>query len=501
VLASAFSRARRPIARTLLSVATLLLLTGAARTASAQLEPLEEGIAVGEWTFYPSFALRLRGEYRRNPVDVGGDVYERTAVQSDGFQSAVPPIVRRDAAVKDQWLVAERARLGIGVEWEVISGKLVLQDARVWGVVPGAADDAADGGVASFGPYEAYLDVRTDVDDPTLRVRVGRQAVAWGDGRLIGDNDWSPRGSYFDAAKLELRLWEIELQGMAAMLAFPGALPADAASHERQLAVDDSGAPTNREGTGAQLYGLDARWRVVDLFGVELTGLARIARDPLPAELTRGDTYVIDGRLFGDYRGVSYAVEGAYQLGRVSGFGILRDINAFALAGRVSWLTALPGNFRFAARGGYASGDDSDGQGEELGRFDPIAPEVHGQHGQMDLSAWSNNIHGGGDVSVRPLDELLIEVGYSFQGLAEPGDRWSTGSLIPVGADPTNESRVLGHEVDARLGLEPWPYLRFGAAYGIFILGDGGKNVLASSGRRDAALLHWGMLQAELRAP
>lgn len=500
MLATRFS-AKRPILRTLLIVATLSLLVTATKPAAAQLEPLEEGLSLGEWTFYPTFALRLRGEYRRNPIDVGGDVYESTALQSHGFQTAVPVVVRRDPVVRDQWLVAERARLGLGVEWDVLSAKLVLQDARVWGAIVGAGDAVEEGGLASFGPSEAYLDVRSDVDDPMLRVRVGRQAISWGDGRLIGGNDYLPRGGYFDAAKLELRLWEIEVQALAAMLAFPGAVPSDASSHDRQLAVDASGQPANREGTGAQLYGLNAGWRIVDLFGVEVTGLARLARDPLPPELARGDTYVVDGRVFGDYRGVSYSAEGAYQLGRIAGFGILRDISAFAAAARVSWQTALPGDIRFAARGGYASGDDSSGQSDELKRFDPIAPEVHGQHGQMDLVAWSNSIHGGGEVSVRPVDDLLVGVGYSFQGLAEPGDRWSTSSLIPIGADPHNKSRVLGHELDGRLLLEPWPYLSFEANYGILLLGDGAKNVLASAGRGGTSRLHWGMLQAQLRAP
>ena len=116
------------------------------------------------------------------------------------------------------------------------------------------------------------------------------------------------------------------------------------------------------------------------LFGIELTALARVARDPLPPELVRGDTFVFDGRFYGDWRGVSYGVEGAYELGRVAGFGVNRDISAFAVAGAVAWQTALPGDFRFAARGAYASGDDSNGQDpEKITRFDPIAPDVREQ--------------------------------------------------------------------------------------------------------------------------
>jgi hypothetical protein len=458
---------------------------------------LEEGLSVGAWTFFPSLELRVRGEYRRHPVDVGGDVYETTALQRDGFGSAVPAILRRDPPVGDQWLLSERARLGLRVEWEVLTAKLTLQDARVLGVVPGGPEHAEDGSTGWFGPHEAYLDLRTDIDDPLLRVRLGRQAVRWGDGRLIGDADWTARGHALDAGRAMFAIGPVDLDLLAAMLEPPGSLPP---SH----APTDPAEPA-RIGTGAQLYGLDLMWRIVPLFGAEASAIARVVRDPMPRELLRGDTFTVGGRLFGDWRGVVYAAEGHYQLGRVAGYETapapIRDIAAFAVAAQVSWQTALPADLRFAARAAYASGDDSNGSGAELERFDPIMPTVHEHHGLMDLYAWSNLIEAGGLAGARPVEELTLEAGYTFVGLAEPSDRWTTAALLPVGAAPNNESHILGHEVDVVARVEPWTFASFSAGYGLMVLGDGGRAILASAGRGEPELLHYGMVQAAIHAP
>jgi hypothetical protein len=487
-----------------LASAVLLSTTGA----QAQLEPLEEGIPLGDFMFFPSLEVRLRGEYRRYPVDVGGDVHERTAVQSSGYGSSAPTVMRRDPLVFDQWLLSERSRLGLRVEHDVLAAVFTLQDARVLGALPGAPDAVDAGGFGVLAPHEAYLDVRTDVNDPALRIRIGRQQLSWGDGRLVGASDWSHRGAALDAGWMRLHFGDVSFELLAAMLAPPSAIAPSYVAYDRQTGTGDDGAPVNAEGTGAQLYGLNAGWRIVPLFNIELVGLSRIARDPLPAELTRGDTYVLDGRLHGEERGLSYAVEGAYQLGRVASYGENHDISAFAAAARVSLQTALPWDFRFALEGGYASGDDAeqlpDGTvdtGTSLERFDPIVPETHEHFGQMDLLGWSNAVDAGGEVSAKPDEEILMALGYSFLGMAEPADRWTTGNLMAVGAAPDNESPVIGHEIDARLEYSPLRAVTFIGGYGLCVLGKGGKAVLEAAGRGERDLLYYGFVQAELKAP
>ena len=92
-----------------------------------------EGIAVGEATLTPTVELRARGEYRRDPVDMGGAA----------VVPAAPPRVR------NAWLVFERTRVGLGVERGALRAQVTLQDARAWG-----AGGALPYG--SFAPFEAY---------------------------------------------------------------------------------------------------------------------------------------------------------------------------------------------------------------------------------------------------------------------------------------------------------------------------------------------------------
>jgi hypothetical protein len=119
----------------------------------------------------------------------------------------------------------------------------------------------------------------------------------------------------------------------------------------------------------------------------------------------------------------------------------------------------------------------------------------------MDLLAWSNLIDVGGDVSVRPHDSVRYSIAYSFAGLAQKTDRWSTAYLLPVGAAPANDSLVIGHEVDTSVTITPWDWASFAGGYGFMLLGDGGKAILAAAGRADGDLLHYGFVQAEVKAP
>jgi hypothetical protein len=383
-------------------------------------------------------------------------------------------------------------RVGLGLTYGKFRGQVTLQDARLLGWIPGGSQAAAPG-FGSFAPFEAWFDVRTDEVDPTLEVRVGRQVVTWGEGRLLGARDWWQGGASLDAARVRLHLGDglTELEVLAAMLAPPG--------HPTPPQGANDG--TSRDGTGTQLYGIRSAWHLFPLLHVEASGLARVAREPLRPELARGDTVTADLRFFGDYRGVSYSAEGSYQLGRVASYDVNRTVSAFAAAARVDWQTALPLDFRFGLSGAYASGDASNGTGGSLRRFDPILPDVHRHHGMMDLVAWSNVLEGAGSVAAKPLEILDVQLRYAALGLAEPNDRWTTAGMLPVGVAPGNTSRMLGHELDLRLAFEPRKGVLVDAGYGLLVTGEGARNVLASAGRGTPDLLHFGYLQAGFRAP
>jgi len=486
----------------LVPVAAALLISSVSSVARAQATPLPASIPVGGFTFRPSLELRLRGEYRQSPFDVGGVLFTRGAVLEDAYGTNLPP--RFDAPTYmtpiygSQWAATSRARLGLAVDRGPVTAAITLQDARPiagsnmqWGLLSNQVG-------TGLGLYEAYLDLH----DKNRRkwFRIGRQRVVWGDGRLIGASDFTQRPRALDAARLGLSWKKVDVELLAALI---GTAPISGLGG---LATGSAGGGTTPETipaqTGSQLYGARAAYHAFPLLHAELTALARIVRPPAALDLTPSDTFVIDARLSGDYRGVRYSAEGAYELGRISSFGENRDLRAFAGAARVTWETALPGHLTFGAAGAYASGDDGNTDALSVQtRFDPILPEERPMHGRMGLYAWSNLIEAGGDVSARPIDPLSIHVGYRFVGLAQPKGRWTSASLVPIGSSATNESRVLGHQIDATFGVRVWDPLAIEAGYGLFLTGEGAQNILEASSRGRPDMQHFGYLQAVLRAP
>lgn len=479
----------------LVSAALGLTVAASAAPAGAQATPIPEAITVGDWTFRPLVEVRVRGEYRRHPFDAGGLVYGPAAVLYEDYGSTLPPVRARQPEIADAYRVAERARLGLAIDRGPVTAQITLQDARLWGS-PGASLTApGQPELPSFAPYEAYLDVHTRSGRKVF-FRAGRQTITWGDGRLLGANDWSATGRALDAARFGFQVGDLDVETFAAMLAIPGRYP------------DATDKTTLREGSGAQLYGLDAVYHVLPLLNIEATGLVRMVRDPAPSTLTPSTIGVIDGRIFGDRRGFRYAVEGAYELGKVAWYGANRDVSAFAFAARASWETALPGHLTFGAEGAYASGDDgtvatldkTTGKPPTLKRFDPILPDEHTFLGPMGLFAWSNLMFVGGDVSVQPIDELRFKAGYHYAALAQPGGRWTDAALTPIGASPANKSRALGHEIDVSFKVTPWKPFEVDAGYGIFLRGPGADEILLDA-QRQAKLQHWAYIQTTVRLP
>ena len=483
--------------------------------AFAQAPALNESIVIGAWTFRPSLEARLRGEYRRDAFQLGGRaLYAADAVLGDGYKSNVPPSggIREFSNTTDAWAISERIRLGLAVDRGPVTAVLKLQDARLLGgsgMIHLAGPQAAPPG-PGIAPYEAYIDVHARSGRPMF-LRLGRQAVQWGEGRLIGSNDFTGTGRALDAARAGIEVGDFDFEGMAALLGFPYFGGLGGLGSAGGLASD--GATAN---TGAQLYGLRIAGHFHPLFQVEAIGLARIVRGTGTATVTPSDTYVAGLRIYGEHRGFRYSLEEAYELGQVASYGTLRQIQAPAFAGRVEWETALPWHFTVGAQGAYASGDDGTGDPDKpMIRFDPILPDETINHSRMSLYAWSNIIEAGADLSIRPMDELSIAAGYRFVGLANPKGRWISGSLQTIGAAPDNESSFLGQEVDATIRVTPWDPISFQLGYGLFLLGDGGKAILAASGRTVTTtsadgktttsappdMQHWGYLQVVVKAP
>jgi Alginate export len=424
--------------------------------------PAPETLAVGDWQLAPLMDVRVRGEYWH---DLDGD---------------------------DRGTLVERARLGIDALRGPVEARVVVQDARLLDLGGGSDPIGGPGATAQTGAYEAWAEAHTSGARPSY-VRVGRQAVTWGEGRLLGVADWAPVPRTLDAVRGRLVLGDAELELLAASL---------------------SDASTVAWQPYGELFGARGDWAVDPLLAVEAYVLARLAQsDPLEnlEGTVRGQTYTGALRLHGDGHGWTWGAEGALQLGRADACSVCgsalasrpaEDRFAWAAAGHVAY------TFRHAvllptARVGiaYASGDHG---GSTYRAFDPLLPDVHSWHGAMDLFAWSNEAEASAHASIAPWTDAIAAVEYRYARLAEPGGAWRSDYLVTIGSLPTNTKADLGHEVDASLTWSPWVPVDLSVGYSLLALGDGAKAILASRFGASASpppLAHYAFGQVSLRLP
>ena len=440
-----------------------------------------DGIAVGEFWFRPRLELRLRGEYYHHPVETSG---LDASILGDRLGTPI--------AMDHQWVAHERARIGLEVERGVLSASIVVQDARIAGFPsPLYVHSQADAPSTRF--HAAYLEAHTTELRPSF-VRLGRQEIAWGEGRLIGTSDWLLVPRSLDAVRGRWVIRQLDVEAFAALLTAPAMVPPE---YARQATAPST---TGLTGTGVQLYGVNTALHLEPLLHFEVAGLARIARAPLPPTLMSSDTYVVDGRVFGERAGWSYAAEFAYQLGRLAMADRQPSIAAWGATAHVDWQTTWMLRPKLSLSGSYATGDDGSKPGT-LRAFDPILPDARSGLGQMGLYAWSNILDAAFTVVASPMDELRFTLGYRYVRLADPRGAWFSASLAPVGQNLENDAAFLGHELDGAVSFAPLDSLTVRAGYGALITGEGARAVLTGSKNGGPRLLSAAFLQVAVLAP
>lgn len=486
----------------LLPLSATLLVASAGRAAAQSPPAAPTSIAVGDWQLNPLVEVRTRAEYRRDAPDLGGlDLYGRVGPR-----------------VRDAWAVAERARLGLGVERGAVRAQITLQDARALGTPTPTATFGGERSPARFEPYEAYLEMRSSGARPNS-LRLGRQAVIWGEGRLIGNADFSPTGRSLDAARAHLATGNLDFEALAVILEVPGPLG---------TSFGDRSGPSR---SGVQLYGITGKYTFAPLLRVEAFAIARVARSSgasldgsrFAVARTSGETYTGSLRVSGDSKGWTYGLEGAYQLGTASALlGSATDVRAWAAAAHVSKtlpeVTLTP---TFRVGGSYASGDDGTGAYKQ---FDPLLPDPQRFHGQMDLFAWSNALDLSARAQIVPWTDTTFALEYRYARLAQASGEWvgsylqAVGSAAPVrgyteaGYAPItgSPSADLGNELDATFAWRPWLPLELRAGWSGLLLGDGARGVMAAAarGKTDdanvvsaAKIAHYAFAQATLTMP
>lgn len=260
-------------------------------------------------------------------------------------------------------------------------------------------------------------------------LRMGRQALRFGKGRLVWDPDWGNFGQTFDAVQFSLAARGNRLDAFAGSVLVP-----------RDKVFD-------RSDTGNMFYGL---YGSLDPWGgalrlepyLFLKSNAR-ARGEL-GNIGALDLYTTGVRALGALAGAGdWEVEMAFQSGRLAG----RPVRGFGGVWIAGWQTGERAwQPRVAAGYTYASGDSDprDGRGET---FDTLYPAVHLRNGATNRIGWAN-IH---DVLVQadwklPWKLKLAAGGHDFR-LATLQDALYFCSGAPLVRNPRASSHHVGVEL------------------------------------------------------
>ncbi|NQT20243.1 MAG: alginate export family protein [Planctomycetes bacterium] len=290
-------------------------------------------------------------------------------------------------------------------------------------------------------PYENRLDLRQAyIEHKKLwggpfGLKLGRQAINYGDNRIWGPGDWGNAGRYtWDAAKLYYHTDFIHLDAIAAeqVLYDP-------------IKFDGSHYPYKVFG----LYGQLPRSKAasVDLFWV----LKRDAHHNVSGESGADDLnrHTIGAGVKGEF-GVTefgnfdYAATAAGQLGNEG----KDDVRAYALVTEIGYTFKRRFSPRIYAAYTHASGDSdpTDGRNET---FDGVNGAVDKYYGRMNLFSLKNLIDYQCGFSIKPAQRMKLSADYHVFQLAERKDAWYYCNCKPQRRDNTGASgRNLGQEID-----------------------------------------------------
>ena len=371
------------------------------------------------WIFSLLTASLVAGMVGTSYADVkvsGGELRLRGIMvdNSDGVAGAL----NRDGGFFEQ-----RTRLNVDATADDAKVFVQVQDSRTWGAETnttstGTEDEAID-------ISQAYFDLSNVANKP-ISLRIGRQAMAYGEHRLIGSLEWSNNARRFDAIKLTYKHSAADIDVFTSKISDSGA---------------DWGNDVNLNGIYAQLK------NVPQVSNLDLYLLHKVDGG------VEANFYTVGARVKGDVKdfNVDYNAELAIQTGDATSSAD-KDANAYAI--RVGYtIPNILGGLRLGVEYDAATGQDSS---TDSTAFDNLYPTNHYLYGFTDDVNWTNTNSWAVSASLTPIDKLKLAIEYWNYTLAED-----------VGGDDDNGTELnikANHELSKNINCE--------AAYVIRDAGD-----------------------------
>ena len=361
------------------------------------------------WMLFSLAFLQAPSEEAPKPpvVKVGGQLRLRPE-----YRNRLKPDV---AGQTSDTAFGQRARAGVSVTTERLRAFVEIQDARNWGTESSTVSNEHNADL-----HQAYVSL-PDVAVKGLSLTVGRQELAYGDERLLGNAEWLTAARSFDGGVARYAWSGGSVDALAALV------------NDRKTAARGVG-----DMVLSGVYGRFLRskpGRELDLYALNLS-------DGVPDE---SRILTVGGRArYWPATGFQASGESAFQFGHRGP----DDHTAHALAllgGYVVNVRYKPG-LRFEWDRASGDGDARDGRSRE---FNNLFPTNHAVYGYADLQGWRNMqaLRATLFVAPRPGQQLSVDV-LRFR-LAEARGAWKDDAGELLGQDPTGRSgRDVGDELD-----------------------------------------------------
>lgn len=307
-----------------------------------------------------------------------------------------------------------------------------VQDSRKWGsetanTAGDPTQDTADNVNGGIDLSQGYVEMGKLFGQP-LSVRIGRQAIAYGDHRLIGSLEWSNNARRFDAIKFMYKHDVADIDFLFAKVA-------------------ETGGNWN---TDTNLAGIYASLKVVPQNNVDVYLLDSV--------VTGGGTnfFTLGGRINGAVKDVNvdYTAEIAVQTGDSTGTattvtaGTVGDKSANAYAIKAGYtIPDVLGGLRIGVEYDAATGDvTADGDDKA---FSNLYPTNHYLYGFYDDINWSNIKALSLNVSAKPMKDLKVALEYwKYTRAEKSAGEDDAGSEINLRAN-----HEMSKKINCELGL------------------------------------------------
>ena len=291
-----------------------------------------------------------------------------------------------------------------------------FQDSRHWG-----EETTTKTNLRNVDVHQAFIEYKPEGKN-TYILRMGRQEINFGDGRLIGKNDWSNIGRSFDALRLIMRSVGFRCDILLAKVA-----------HGPILADDF-------------LYGI----YYTKYFGKSLADFYFIgAKEKRGSAIPTNDRniYNLGFRIDLNSNTINFKTEALYQMGRL---GLDARANSIGISAY-----GLASDFKFKMGkkwyGGVnltiGSGDDDPSSGD-VKTLQIIYPNQHKFLGFLDILGWSNTKTLGIYLGLKLNEYSEMKFTFHNMEIMNKNDYWYGYDGQPYGAGIAGETSLIGREFD-----------------------------------------------------